>query len=122
MDAGYESYVKIKNSKTGEDFSQKIWMNHPLTYRGYRISQASFDRPQEGMGYRSTLQVLRDPGWILKLMGSFCIVGGIITMFYIKPYFKGLTQERARRAAVAKTTATKAAPAQPIERAARTWS
>ncbi len=110
MDAGYESYVKIKNAKTGDEFSQKIWMNHPLTYKGYRISQASFDRPQDGMGYRSTLQILRDPGWILKLAGSFCIIGGIITMFYIKPYFKGLTQERARRAAAASPVAKKNSP------------
>ncbi len=111
MDAGYESYVKIKNAKNGEEFSHKIWMNHPLTYQGYRISQASFDRPQSAEGaYRSTLQVLKDPGWSLKLIGSLLIVLGIIIMFYIKPYFKGLQQERARRAAAGARSSSPKAP------------
>jgi hypothetical protein len=102
MDAGYESYVKVVNPKSGEEFSQKIWMNHPLTYKGFRISQASFDRPDAGGRYRSTLQALKDPGWPLKALGSILIVGGIITMFYLKPYLKGRREEMARRAAAEK--------------------
>jgi hypothetical protein len=98
--SGYESYVKVKDAKTGEEFSRKIWMNNPMTYHGYRLSQASFDAPKgEGETYRSTLQVLKDPGWFFKWTGSLLIVLGIITMFYLKPYFKGLQKERAKRAA-----------------------
>jgi hypothetical protein len=77
-------------------------MNHPLTYKGFRISQASFDRPDAGGRYRSTLQALKDPGWPLKALGSILIVGGIITMFYLKPYLKGRREEMARRAAAEK--------------------
>jgi hypothetical protein len=112
MPAGYESYVKVRNAKTGEEFSRKIWMNNPLTYRGYRISQASFDRPSGGGGYRSTLQVLKDPGWFFKWTGSLLIVSGIVIMFYIKPYFKGLQKERARRAAQSASQTKNAAMAQ----------
>lgn len=66
-------------------------MNYPATYPGglwrsvlglnYKFSQASWN--PENLE-ESTLQVLYDPGWPLKWVGSLMISFGIIIMFYFK--------------------------------------
>ena len=76
--------------------TQKIHMNHPTTYpqtwwgtylgTDYKFSQAGHDLPRRP-DY-SSVQVLRDPGWMPKWVGCLMICFGIFTMFYLKPYFK----------------------------------
>ncbi|MCW8131002.1 MAG: hypothetical protein KIS92_11690 [Planctomycetota bacterium] len=87
--------------------SQKIHMNHPTTFpktwygpwlgTSYKFSQASHDprRPEF-----SAVQVLRDPGWMPKWVGSLMICFGIFTMFYLKPYFRRASEPAAAKAAV----------------------
>jgi hypothetical protein len=61
-------------------------MNHPDGWRHtwtgltYKISQASWNPEDPG---ESTVQILRDPGWGLKWIGSALIVSGIFMMFYV---------------------------------------
>ena len=67
-------------------------MNHPFNFPGnwwntfsgltYKMSQASWS-PQDHN--QSTVQVLRDPGWLLKWIGSLVICTGIFTLFYLRP-------------------------------------
>jgi hypothetical protein len=52
------------------------------------------------------VQVLRDPGWMLKWVGCLMICYGIFTMFYLRPYFS-----RTDEPAIKKRGAKKAAPA-----------
>ena len=85
MPASFESTVRVQNLKTDEALETRIWMNNPLTYHGYRISQASYEEGVDGAPNTSTLQFLHDPGWPLKWMGSFLIIGGIATMIFTKP-------------------------------------
>jgi len=76
--------------------THKIHMNHPTTYpqtpwgpflgTSYKFSQADHQMPQNP-DY-SGVQVLRDPGWFFKWVGSLGICFGIFTMFYLKPYFR----------------------------------
>lgn len=66
-------------------------MNYPATYPGglwrsvvglnYKFSQASWN-PQNLN--ESTLQVLFDPGWPLKWIGSLMISFGILVMYYYR--------------------------------------
>jgi hypothetical protein len=66
-------------------------MNHPASFPGgflanvtginYKFSQAEWN-PQNLE--ETTLQVLSDPGWLLKWMGSLAICIGIAMMFYWK--------------------------------------
>ena len=74
----YESLVEM------EDGAQiLISMNEPLKYRGWTFYQSSFIEPkEEGDSYVSVLSVNRDPGRILKYLGSALIVLGIILLFY----------------------------------------
>jgi len=32
------------------------------------------------------VQILRDPGWLLKWIGSLLVVIGVFMMFYLQPY------------------------------------
>ncbi|CAN5714769.1 hypothetical protein BH20VER1_BH20VER1_27470 [soil metagenome] len=64
------------------------------------MSQASWN--PENLG-QSTIQILRDPGWLLKWVGSLLICLGIYFLFYVKSF---------RRPATAKPVRTPAAPAQ----------
>jgi len=67
-------------------------MNFPASYppalwrqftgSTYKFSQAGWN-PQNLN--ETTLQVLHDPGWIFKWIGSLMICCGIFTMFYLKP-------------------------------------
>jgi hypothetical protein len=86
MPAAYESFVRVTDQKTGEAFEKKIWMNHPMNFHGYRISQSGYEEGTNGEPNRSTLQLLRDPGSWLKWMGSILIMLGIASSFYINPH------------------------------------
>lgn len=84
--------VLFKNTRTGEEKKGLIRMNHPASYPGgflatvtgfnYKFSQAEWN-PQDLR--ETTLQVLYDPGWLLKWTGSLAICLGIATMFYLRP-------------------------------------
>ncbi|HYG75767.1 MAG TPA: hypothetical protein VEK08_12250 [Planctomycetota bacterium] len=76
--------------------THKISMNRPTVYpytwyapwlgTSFKFSQAGHD---PDMPDYSGVQVLRDPGWMPKWVGSLMICFGIFTMFYLKPYFQG---------------------------------
>jgi len=90
--AGFKSTLRVTTA-TGETATGSCWMNHPFSYPGtalhtwtgltYKISQASWN--PENLG-QSTVQILRDPGWLLKWIGSLLVVVGVFMMFYLQPY------------------------------------
>jgi hypothetical protein len=92
--AGFKSRLRVTNSD-GETATGSCWMNNPFSYPGgwlrtwtgltYKISQASWN--PENLG-QSTVQILRDPGWLLKWIGSLLVVVGVFMMFYLQPYRK----------------------------------
>ena len=92
--AGFKSTLRIVTDD-GETATGSCWMNHPFSYPGtwwrtwtgrtYKISQASWN--PENLG-QSTVQILRDPGWLLKWIGSLLVVIGVFMMFYLRPYRK----------------------------------
>ncbi|HET9418967.1 MAG TPA: hypothetical protein VFO30_06465 [Chthoniobacterales bacterium] len=92
--AGFKSTLRVTNSDGGNAIGS-CWMNHPFSYPGnalhtwtgltYKVSQASWN--PENLG-QSTVQILRDPGWLLKWIGSLLVVVGVFMMFYLQPYRK----------------------------------
>jgi len=92
--AGFKSTLRIVTSD-GDTATGSCWMNNPFSYPGawwrtwtgltYKISQASWN--PENLG-QSTVQILRDPGWLLKWIGSLLVVIGVFMMFYLQPYRK----------------------------------
>lgn len=90
--AGFKSTVRV-TSLEGQTATGQCWMNNPFSYPGawwrtwtgltYKMSQASWN--PENLG-QSTIQILRDPGWLLKWIGSLLIVSGIFMLFYVKGF------------------------------------
>ena len=73
----YESEVHLK------DKTILISMNEPLKHGGYTLYQSSFEPSKDGgEPVVSILSVNRDPGRVLKYLGSALIVAGIILLFY----------------------------------------
>ncbi|MDQ6655410.1 MAG: cytochrome c biogenesis protein ResB, partial [Verrucomicrobiota bacterium] len=90
--AGFKSTVRVTDREGGSAIGQ-CWMNNPFSYPGgwwrawtgmtYKMSQASWN--PENLG-QSTIQILRDPGWLLKWVGSILICSGIFLLFYVKQF------------------------------------
>lgn len=90
--ADFRATVEFRDTRTGETKTGVARMNHPASFPGtlwanltginYKFSQAEWNpRDLE----ETTLQVLYDPGWLLKWIGSLGICIGIAIMFYWKP-------------------------------------
>ena len=90
--AGFKSTVRVTD-REGGTMTGQCWMNNPFSYPGhwwntwsgftYKMSQASWN--PENLG-QSTVQILRDPGWLLKWIGSLLICTGIFMLFYLKGF------------------------------------
>jgi len=61
-----------------------ISMNEPLKHEGFTFYQASFEQNERGEPVISVLSVNRDPGRMIKYLGSLMIVAGSIILFYFK--------------------------------------
>jgi hypothetical protein len=100
--AGFKSTVRVTNVE-GENATGQCWMNHPFSYPGewwrtwtgltFKMSQASWN-PQNLA--QSTIQILRDPGWVWKWIGSVLIVSGIFMLFYVKSFRRPSSAGRSR--------------------------
>jgi hypothetical protein len=84
--------VEFQDSKTGAKSEGVAQMNHPASWPGgafaittglnYKFSQAEWNPDDLD---QTTLQVLYDPGWLFKWVGSLAICVGIFIMFYLRP-------------------------------------
>ena len=100
--SNFISSVRFNDPATGRVVRDKAYMNSPAMFPGdtwrsllgwnYKFSQANWD-PQNLN--QTTLQVLFDPGWPLKWIGSIGICCGIALMFYFMP--KRTARERSGR-------------------------
>lgn len=90
--ADFRATVEFTDRRTGESKRGVARMNSPASYPGtlwanltginYKFSQAEWNPRNLD---QTTLQVLYDPGWLLKWIGSLCICIGIFMQFYLKP-------------------------------------
>ncbi len=94
MAATYESRVRVDDPERGVS-EHLVSMNHPLHWRGYIFFQASF---VEGQPMMSVFSVARSPGLPLVYVGVVLITGGVVWMFYVKPWLAQRMAARALRA------------------------
>lgn len=91
--ANFTSYLRFTDLTTGETAEGSCGMNTPavfptgfhrlLTGNTYKFSQASWNPDDLS---ESTVQVLRDPGWLFKWFGSLVIVVGIYLIFFSRSH------------------------------------
>ena len=121
--AGFKSTLRVVTAD-GDSATGACWMNNPFSFPGrwwhtwtgltYKISQASWN--PENLA-QSSVQILRDPGWLLKWIGSLLVVIGVFMMFYLQPYRKQTEGEPITPAALKKETKlTRAEPVAEITR------
>ncbi len=89
--AGFKSTIEVRDA-VGNGATGSCSMNEPMEYPDsmwrtwtgltYKISQASWN--PENLK-QSSVQILLDPGWLFKWMGSLMVCTGIFTMFYLRP-------------------------------------
>ncbi|HEY7120295.1 MAG TPA: cytochrome c biogenesis protein CcsA [Tepidisphaeraceae bacterium] len=74
----YSSDVLLVDTGHGEQRDVRIWMNHPLRYRGETFFQADFDKNTEKT---TVLQVVSNPGWMLPYIAILIAAAGLIIHF-----------------------------------------
>ncbi len=78
--AAYASQVQLKGAGE-EKLEQKISMNQPLYWKGFRIYQSGFEEDDFGQVLGSVFSVNKDPGRGVKYLGSVLVVLGIVALF-----------------------------------------
>jgi len=101
--AGFKSTVRVSTAN-GESATGQCWMNNPFSFPGawwriwsgltFKMSQASWN--PENLG-QSTIQILRDPGWLLKWIGSLLVVTGVFMLFYVKKFRRQYASAKTKR-------------------------
>ncbi len=85
--ASYASYVTVYDKDRVFDY--KIYMNHVLDYKGYRLFQSSYDMDEKG----TVLSVNHDPGKIPTYIGYIMLaIGFILNFFNPKSRFRKLVR------------------------------
>lgn len=73
----FASTVQIMDPEHKVDREVKIWMNHPLRYRGETYYQASYKPDESG----TVLQVVQNPGWLIPYLSCILVTLGLLLQF-----------------------------------------
>lgn len=73
----FSSTVRLVDTEKGIDREVKIWMNHPLRYRGDTFYQASFSQDETG----TVLQVVKNPSWLIPYISCIVVTLGLLLQF-----------------------------------------
>ena len=81
----FQSRVRIENpGNKGEAREVDIYMNSPLRYAGLTFYQYQMGRDEVDQNRgTSTLQVVRNPGWLTPYVGCALVGGGLVIQFLI---------------------------------------
>lgn len=99
--ASFKSTLHFRHRETGEEMVGSCSMNHPASFPSdlwrmfvgntYKFSQASWN--PENLD-ESTVQILYDPGWLFKWVGSLVLTTGVLIIFYARPYRQRRPEDR----------------------------
>lgn len=73
----FESTVRIVDDEQHVDREVRIWMNHPLRYRGETFYQASYKPDESG----TVLQVVQNPSWLIPYISCVMVTLGLLLQF-----------------------------------------
>jgi hypothetical protein len=79
--SAFESKVTVNDQTENKNFDARIFMNHVLDYKGYRLFQASFDEDEKG----TILSVNHDFwGTWITYIGYFILFFGMMSILFTK--------------------------------------
>lgn len=78
--SSYASEIEVSDSAEKSVLPYRIFMNHPLHYKGYTFFQSSYDTDEKG----TILEVNKDPGKWPTYLGYFLLCIGFIGNFFTK--------------------------------------
>jgi hypothetical protein len=76
----YSSYIHLTDPTQKEDRDVRIYMNNPLIYGGETFYQSGVNQ-EPGGPPSTTLQVVRNPGWMMPYLSCFMVAGGMLIHF-----------------------------------------
>ncbi len=76
--SAFQSDVEVIDKD--KKFKYEIFMNHPLTYKGYKFFQSSYDKDELG----TILEINKDPGKWPTYFGYFLLTIGFLLNFFDK--------------------------------------
>src|SRR5260370_1897658 len=92
--AGFKSTLRVITAD-GESATGKCWLNNPFSFPSnwWRTwtrftSKISLTSWTPTTPHHTSVPLVRDPGWLLKWIGSLLVVIGVFLMFYLQPYRK----------------------------------
>ena len=78
----FQSRVRLENPAKGESREVDIYMNNPLRYEGLTFYQYQMGRDERNASVgTSTLQVVRNPGWLTPYLGCIIVALGMAYQF-----------------------------------------
>ncbi|ATB69186.1 nitrite reductase cytochrome c biogenesis protein NrfI [Sulfurospirillum diekertiae] len=78
--SSYASEIEVMDDSSKSVQPYRIFMNHPLTYKGYTFFQSSYDTDEKG----TILEVNKDPGKWPTYFGYFLLCVGFVGNFFTK--------------------------------------
>ena len=94
--SAFESDVLVRDPDRKTTAEKRIFMNHPLDHRGFRVFQSSFMQ-DDAQGEGSVFTIAKNPGIGFIYTGAVIILIGVLLLFYLHPFFNGRTAPRKRR-------------------------
>ena len=77
----YSSFIHLSDPSRNEERDVRIWMNNPLSYAGETFYQSGVHRDERGRWQTTTLQVVRNPGWMLPYLSCLLVACGMLFHF-----------------------------------------
>ncbi|MEM6692376.1 MAG: cytochrome c biogenesis protein ResB, partial [Planctomycetota bacterium] len=95
----YSSVLRIIEDETGSEFTERVWMNNPMRYRGETFYQSNYT-PLPGGKEMTGIQVVQNSGWLIPYvacsmtaLGMLMHFSGTLVRFVRKRNREGLGEE-----------------------------
>jgi ABC-type transport system involved in cytochrome c biogenesis permease subunit len=77
----FSSFVTVADAQTGQQQTNRIWMNNPMRYRGETFYQSGYASEADVGAETTTLQVVTNAGWLIPYVSCVLVGLGMLAHF-----------------------------------------
>ncbi len=77
----FSSFVTVIDQESGQQQTNRIWMNNPMRYQGETFYQSGYSSAEESGVEVSTLQVVTNAGWLIPYVCCVLVGLGMLAHF-----------------------------------------